>query len=553
MLNLSRVTLTGGKVRGQLVHGGAILVRDGGILHLAESAIVDNEAFGPFGNGGGIFFEDKAGGSITDSVITKNRAVHLGGGINLEVSSDSAPAAVSVARTIIVNNEEGQTAGTQDVRAAVGGPVNRSFISGAYNRLGNETTGFSDGVNGDYIKPESLPDYVVTRMADIYNHLDDSVALSLRDAIDSAELATGAQEIWVPAWRLLMTRNGTGAISSGDFDVASAMTIRGIGPGATIINGVDRLGSSDRIFDVAANGVLTVSHATLALGEAPGTGSERSGGAIRVRDGGHLNLDHSSVVGNLSTRSGDGGAIYFAALGSGDISNSVITVNESEDEAGGIFLASSAGAGGVVTLENSIVANNIDAFGSGIDLMAEAGRQFTSNGNNRIGNEAPGFEDGENGDIVGEPDYIVTSLADTHDGSSDPLMMSLRDAIDLANATVGLEKIWLPAWDFILTLARTNQPTDVEPSYGDLDIKDSLEILGVHDSTSVTWLTSAIADEVFELVGDYDLSGEVDLSDNILWQTSDGDDDGADGGQGDYDAYADHFGNTLSLLGVSVA
>jgi hypothetical protein len=202
---------------------------------------------------------------------------------------------------------------------------------------------------------------------------------------------------------------------------------------------------------------------------------------------------------------------------------------------------------------NTIVANNTDSDFFWPDVFAGTSRKIISQGNNRLTTTGPNYEEHAT-DHVGPVDYVVTSVIDTFDGSSDPLFMTVRDAIHIANESIGAEEIWLPAWDFVLTLQRTNQPTDTDPSYGDLDVKDSLEIRGINGSTSVAWLTSAVADEVFELVGDYDLSGEVDLSDNILWHTSDGDDDGVTGGdQGDYDAWEDHFGNTLSLSGVTVA
>jgi hypothetical protein len=205
-----------------------------------------------------------------------------------------------------------------------------------------------------------------------------------------------------------------------------------------------------------------------------------------------------------------------------------------------------------VIVENSIIANNTDGIGIAPDVFAGTNRLFSSGGNNLLGNDGYGFSDGMNDDHVGSPDYIVTGITDTFDGSSGQLVLSLRDAIHLSNTTAGAAEIWLPAWDFILTIERTAQPTDIEPSYGDLDIKDSLEILGVNGSTSVAWLTSAVADEVFELVGDYDLDNVVGFAGSeALWQTSDGDENGFVGETADYNAWFDNQGNVFSKTGVS--
>lgn len=108
--------------------------------------------------------------------------------------------------------------------------------------------------------------------------------------------------------------------------------------------------------------------------------------------------------------------------------------------------------------------------------------------------------------MVGTPDYIVTSVIDTYDGSADPVNMSIRDALYQSNVTTGTQEIWLPAWKFLLTLARDVQqhPTDTSVAYGDLDITDSAIIRGISGATSVNWLATAPVDLVFELLGDAD-------------------------------------------------
>jgi hypothetical protein len=145
-------------------------------------------------------------------------------------------------------------------------------------------------------------------------------------------------------------------------------------------------------------------------------------------------------------------------------------------------------------------------------------------------------------------------LRDTYDGTSDPVRMSLRDAVSLANDTAAADEIWLPAWNFKLTRERTtasNMP-EMDVAQGDIEITNDLTIRGVNGPTSVAWRAGAAVDKVLELVGDYNSNGTVDTADNVLWQTSDGDDDGITGGdQGDYDAWRNNYDSTFTKIGVA--
>jgi hypothetical protein len=164
----------------------------------------------------------------------------------------------------------------------------------------------------------------------------------------------------------------------------------------------------------------------------------------------------------------------------------------------------------------------------------------------------------------------VTGVADTFDGSSDKVAMSLRDAIHQSNITSSPQEIWLPAWKFVLARDRATygqgSATDTSVSFGDLDIDDSLTIRGVTSSTSVAWRVGVV-DAVFDLLGDYNGDGIANGTDNgnvgtedyVIWQNTlgstsdlraDGDDDGIVD-QGDYGIWTANWGNTLSLLGVS--
>jgi hypothetical protein len=252
------------------------------------------------------------------------------------------------------------------------------------------------------------------------------------------------------------------------------------------------------------------------------------------------------------------------------ITDSVITNNHSASFTGGVYLGGGTGQVGTVTVKGSIVAGNSALQSADVDISTAdpTNRPFDSDGNNRLGNGAAGFQQGTNGDHIGNVNYIVTGIADTYNHTDDATVMSTLEAIDLANTTPGAQEIWLPAWNFQLTIDRNwvTHPTDTNVEYGDLDIKQSLIIRGVTGSTSVTWRVGAAADAVFDLLGDYNGdgmsstdSGLVDDGDYIIWRATknqsvdlraDGNDDGTVN-QLDYDVYRSHVDNALTLLGAT--
>jgi hypothetical protein len=140
--------------------------------------------------------------------------------------------------------------------------------------------------------------------------------------------------------------------------------------------------------------------------------------------------------------------------------------------------------------------------------------------------------------------------------------MSVREAVDKANTTTGVQEIWIPAWKFTLKRDRGSATTDTNASIGDLDITDSLVIRGVAGQTNIGWKTGVV-DRVFDLLGDYSRDGAVDSGDYVLWQTqngstgnqeqfaADGDDDG-DVDSGDYSVWSSHYGNSFQPYGLTV-
>ncbi|MFO0792287.1 MAG: hypothetical protein U0805_22740 [Pirellulales bacterium] len=171
----------------------------------------------------------------------------------------------------------------------------------------------------------------------------------------------------------------------------------------------------------------------------------------------------------------------------------------------------------------------------------------------------------------------MTGIADTFNSANDNKVLSLRDAVYAANTAVAdTHDIWLPAWNFKLTIQRTALANQVEMSVaqGDLDIEQPLIVLGINNGiakTTVAWRAGAPNDAVFDLLGDYDGDGvtspdsnpgNVDSADYATWRyydtrpalndfRADGNDDG-DVNQADYDVWRSHYGNSLRLDNVVV-
>jgi hypothetical protein len=244
-------------------------------------------------------------------------------------------------------------------------------------------------------------------------------------------------------------------------------------------------------------GSLDITGTTLTGGKTSGRG-----GAIQVANSGSLTLNASALLGNEAQSFG--GAISISSTaGSVSITDSVITANTAMSGGGGIR-NDKAG----VTVGNTIWAKNV-SVSNRHDVFATGTGTFISLGNNMLtenSSSTPGF----NGDFVGAVNYVVTSIADTINHKDDAVALSVREAVDSANSTTGAEEIWLPAWDFALTLKRNGQQYDTTAEYGDLDVDDSLTIRGINGETSVDWHTSMPADKVFELLGDYDNDGFTD-------------------------------------------
>lgn len=448
-LILSGVTLTGADISAghNGLGGGAIWVRSMGSLELNDSVVTGNTA-GTIG--GGIYNAGTL--MVNQSVITQNHSTGHGGGVR------NVGTAQLFSSVIARNTGNGN------------GPDLRGHFTGDIFNL--HTIGL--GSSGQFGAGGGKVDLVVTEFADHADTAFDTVDLSLREAIISANAAGGPITIWLPAGKHQLDLIGKGN-KAGDLDITGEVTIKGPGAGVAIIDASAL--THERIFDVT--GTLTLEGVMLTGADITEGTNGTSGGAVWVRPTGTLYLQESAVTGN--TAGGVGGGIYNA--GTLDVTDSVITNNRSGGLGGGIRAVELA------TVRNTIIANNYR--NGGLVLGSDVFGHFSSDGSNLLTNRW-GTSDFRY-DHVGNTNYVVTSIEDGFDHSDDEYSLTLREAVDKAGR---YSEIWLPAWLFRLSLEGEG---GVE--VGSIEVgKYRMKIRGISSDKTIIDATG-IVDQAFDDLG----------------------------------------------------
>ncbi|TWT30984.1 hypothetical protein KOR34_43570 [Posidoniimonas corsicana] len=388
--------------------------------------------------------------------------------------------------------------------------------------------------------------------------------LGLRAAVRDANAAGAASAIYVAPnpGRHVLSRVGTEANNAAynDLDIDEDIAIYGAGAGASV---VDAAGISDRVFTVRGGADLLLSRLTVTGGAASG-----GGGGLLVETGGAATLDQVAVVGNSAGGSG-GGLLALSYPGTSGLTDvtidrSVFYGNSTTQHGGGVYASQS---GTTLTVGDSVFVGNTASLGSA-NVGQFNGAVGVNNGDNLVGAYSGSLFSSGAGDVVnGAPDEVVTSIVDTAQSGGSADALSLREAIDLANTASGADEVWLPAWDLRLSIQRTDQPTDLDALYGDLDVLGDLTLRRAGSvAGAVGWADSTVTDKVFELVGDYNNDLHVTASDYSVWYSQngssgvdpdawenlpgDGDDDD-DVDSADYYVWRGNLGADLTLIGVS--
>ena len=236
VLSLSGLTLTGATAAAT---GGAILANSNTTVELDRVAVVGNSVTGTE-VGGGIRAGTGTTLTVRNSVFTDNSA-NVGGAIYADNGAN-----LTVGATVFAKNSAGSS--NPNVRPSTS-PVNEG------NNIADNNDGSLFG-GSDYV---GNVDYVVTSVADTLDHGDNSIALSLREAINLAN-QNSDEEIWVPGWLYRLTRVGSDdATLVGDLDILADMVVRGVDSGETTVDATlisedvfDEIGALDfDVFDLA--------------------------------------------------------------------------------------------------------------------------------------------------------------------------------------------------------------------------------------------------------------------------------------------------------------
>ncbi|MGH7266112.1 MAG: choice-of-anchor Q domain-containing protein [Candidatus Rokuibacteriota bacterium] len=166
--------------------------------------------------------------------------------------------------------------------------------------------------------------------------------------------AVGGDVLLLPACTIFVAgASGDDANASGDFDVTTSITLQGVGPGATILDG----GGLDRVLDIRPGATVVVADLTVRNGAAALVDEDGGG----IRNEGTTTIINVVITGN--TAADDGGGIYN--LGTLTVTGSVISNNFAGDDGGGIR---SFNAGAVAVLDGSrVVGNSCGDSGGGVD------------------------------------------------------------------------------------------------------------------------------------------------------------------------------------------
>ncbi len=187
---------------------------------------------------------------------------------------------------------------------------------------------------------------------------------SLREAIIAANAAPGADTIFLPIGRHLLSIPGIGEGGGlkGDLDIRGPVTIEGAMGGQTLIDG----GGVDRVFDVYSPTGQVIIRRVVITGGDDGV-LNQTGGAMHCIAT-NLVIEDSEIVGNHAFEAGGLDILISTAR----IERTLIANNSSDLRGGGMRVLGLFPDFSNVQLINSTVAGNVAGMGGGVSMVSEA-------------------------------------------------------------------------------------------------------------------------------------------------------------------------------------
>ncbi|MEM9643699.1 MAG: DUF4347 domain-containing protein, partial [Planctomycetota bacterium] len=310
-----------------------------------------------------------------------------------------------------------------------------------------------------------------TFVVDITGDVVGGAGMSLREAIDAANSASGHDRIELSAGTHLIELTGTGEDSnaSGDFDILDDVTIVGAGVGETIIDGQ----GLDRVFDVQL-GDATFQDLTITGGELPSA----SGGGIQASAA--LTLDRVRVTSNSAI---SGGGIFS----DGAITLTDVTIDSNDSTSGGAGLFSQDAA----TLTNVTISGNTTTGSAGGGVLHSGGLLSLTNvtvSGNTSSNVGGGVHTSANTTINS------STITDNHSNMGAGIYNNSVSSITIANSIVAGNTTDANIFGGFASSSTnlfgdTNGATETSGFSGDLIIADArLTALGDHGGSTNTHL-----------------------------------------------------------------
>ena len=253
---------------------------------------------------------------------------------------------------------------------------------------------------------------------------------TLRDAVDEANAAVGADTIEVPAGTYVLdiddSAAGDNANARGDLDITEEVTINGDSGGGTIIDSGDgTLTTPDRVIHILFNsGTFTLNNVTIQNG-APND----FGGGINHEMNSHMTIDNCIFLNNSAVPDG-GGFNYVTSSGILTLTNSTFTGNKATEDGGGaqhVTGVDGSSVDGTTFDKNEADRNGAGFFYVGNDLTVE-NSVFTGN---LAGQDGGGLF------FVGDDLIIETITADDNTANRDGGgVYSVGDSTSITGSTI---------------------------------------------------------------------------------------------------------------------
>ena len=219
----------------------------------------------------------------------------------------------------------------------------------------------ASGANVTVSTPSDVVDGNTTSIANLIASPGADGKISLREAVLAANNTPGANVITVPAGTYNLGNVGTIELQPG-MTTGASLSIAGAGPGVTVVH---QTIANQRVFDVDANTVGTITVTLSGMTISGGTGTSFGGGAILAGWTGDVTtVSNCTITANGTSGGNQGGGIGYGGGGNLIVASCTFS-NNTSDLLGGAIAYNNTGNAGTLTISNSVFVANTANNASG--------------------------------------------------------------------------------------------------------------------------------------------------------------------------------------------